>query len=264
MANIFQDRQWYVAELVQEINVEGQQSIIHISPILVEANFPKEAYKRAIGLGQRSETVYQNTEGKLVTLIFRGLRYLNVVVEGLTHGAVFFLEKRVELTQAQIEQMILPKKGLGAFRAGSPVKGLNLGDKIKRMHYPLSELALVYSSILHCAKSIWDIQMQIPLLPITETLMIAEALNILHPFHPKMREYTIMTTDFLVVLRRPDGFFVNVAIEVRPTWALDSKRTQEKLEIKRQYWQTRNIVWKVMTEADLPTFPDIIDRLLIG
>lgn len=117
--------QWYVAELVQKINIEGQQSVVHINTVLVEANSPEQAHKRAIELGQRSETAYQNTDSKLVTLIFQGLRDLNVIVEGLTHGAELGLEKKVGLTQAQIEQMIPPKEELGVFRASHPTKGPN-------------------------------------------------------------------------------------------------------------------------------------------
>lgn len=116
---------WYVAELVQKINIEGQQSVVHINTVLVEANSPEQAHKRAIELGQRGETAYQNTDSKLVTLIFQGLRDLNVIVEGLTHGAELGLEKKVGLTQAQIEQMIPPKEELGVFRASPPTNGPN-------------------------------------------------------------------------------------------------------------------------------------------
>lgn len=125
MADIIEYRQWYVAELVQEIKVEGELNIVDINIVLVEANSPEEAYERAIELGQRGETVYQNTEGKLVTLIFRGLRDLNAIVGGLTHGAELALEKKIGLTRVQIERMILSKEGLGVFRVSYPTNRPN-------------------------------------------------------------------------------------------------------------------------------------------
>lgn len=127
-----------------------------------------------------------------------------------------------------------------------------LGNKTKRVHHLLSQLELAYFYILDLARSTHDIQEQIALLPWEETLMIAETFGIPHPKDPKTKEFIVMTTDFLVVLRRPDGSFVKFARSVKPINKLASRRVQEKAEIERRFWQTRDIDWRFVTEAEIP------------
>src|SRR5437667_1294982 len=51
--------EWYVADLVEEIRVEGDpRSVVHINTVLVNARSPDEAFSRAWQLGQRSEQEY--------------------------------------------------------------------------------------------------------------------------------------------------------------------------------------------------------------
>ncbi len=52
-----------------------------------------------------------------------------------------------------------------------------------------------------------DIREQYPLLPIDDTLAIADSLDIKHPIHPKTKEPVVLTTDFYISLRNKNGTF---------------------------------------------------------
>ena len=75
MAFIPSDAKWYVAELIEEIRVEGDaRNVVHRNLVLVGADSPEEAYQRALDIGSEHEATYDNLEGKKVTIAFRGLR----------------------------------------------------------------------------------------------------------------------------------------------------------------------------------------------
>src|SRR5437016_5780891 len=88
MAYIPQDAEWYVAEIVEEINVERDvRNVVHRNLLLINAHSPDEAYNRAIDLGRESESEYENPAGQQVVIKFRGLGALSVVHDQLEHGA---------------------------------------------------------------------------------------------------------------------------------------------------------------------------------
>jgi hypothetical protein len=61
-----------------------------------------------------------------------------------------------------------------------------------------------------------------------------------------------MTTDFLVTVRQ--GIQArHCARTIKYARDLQSKRTIEKFEIERRYWQARDIDWGIVTELDIPT-----------
>src|SRR6266481_8378832 len=73
-----------------------------------------------------------------------------------------------------------------------------LGWKTKRRHEFMSNLEASYFYILEQSSSVADIREQFPLLPLHETLAIAEQCGIKHPRVPNTTEPIVMTTDFLV------------------------------------------------------------------
>src|SRR6266571_7548165 len=81
------------------------------------------------------------------------------------------------------------------------------GWKTGRTHHFLSVLELLYYLILEWSLMVTDIREQYPLLPIDDTLAIAENLGIKHPVHPKTKEPVVMTTDFYISLRNESGNF---------------------------------------------------------
>jgi len=66
--------EWYIAELVMEITVEGAKSnVVHRNLTLVRARTPEEAYEKGICFGHKKENSYENPEGRMVGHRFRGI-----------------------------------------------------------------------------------------------------------------------------------------------------------------------------------------------
>lgn len=158
--------------------------------------------------------------------------------------------------------MHLPSRGLVC-----RIRGLTTG----RVHHLLSQLETTYWYALDWASSVVDIREQFPLLPIEDTLRIADRLGYRHPRHPQTRRPIVMTTDFLVTVHR-HGQEHDEARAVKPSSELSNGRVCEKLDIERWYWQERGIDWGLVTEQELsPTLArnlaliapywDIHDRL---
>lgn len=125
------------------------------------------------------------------------------------------------------------------------------GWKTGRTHHLLSNHELFTYYCLCWARSVTDIREQFPLLPIEETLALAEECGIKHPTHPKTQEPVVLTTDFLITLER-NGKRVEEARTVKEVVALQSQHTLEKLELERRYWQARHIEWSIITEREIP------------
>jgi hypothetical protein len=125
-----------------------------------------------------------------------------------------------------------------------------LGWKTGRQHDYFSNPELYYHYHLDWSKVVSDIREQFPLLPVERTLQIAEHCGIRHPIDPKTKEPIVMTTDFLVVIPRPIGFY-KLARTVKPAKYLDKRRTIEKFEIERRYWLSLGIDWRIVTEYEI-------------
>jgi hypothetical protein len=107
---------WYIADVVLEHQIEDDpRNVVHIDTLLVEATSPEEAYDKAIEFGQAGETEYLNTAGKQVTILFRGLRNLNVIHDDLEHGAELTYEEEVAVPEAVIREWLREKSDLGVF-----------------------------------------------------------------------------------------------------------------------------------------------------
>lgn len=126
------------------------------------------------------------------------------------------------------------------------------GWKTGRTHHFLSMLELLYYLILEWSLMVTDIREQYPLLPIDDTLAIAENLGIKHPVHPKTKEPIVMTTDFYISLRNESGNFER-ARTIKYAVDLSKRSTLEKFEIERRYWEVRGIDWGIVTEHEIPT-----------
>jgi TnsA endonuclease N terminal/TnsA endonuclease C terminal len=126
-----------------------------------------------------------------------------------------------------------------------------LGVTTERRHEFLSQIESNYFYILDWAKNVTDIREQYPMLPLSETLEISACLGVTHPLLPKTKEPIVMTTDFYIEVQLCMGVCYQ-ARAVKPSNQLDEKRTIEKLEIERQYWERRNISWGIVTERDIP------------
>jgi hypothetical protein len=124
------------------------------------------------------------------------------------------------------------------------------GWTANRVHHFLSRLELKFFYTLDWRLDVLDIREQFPLSR-DETLAIADRLGVRHPRDPKTKDYVIMTTDFVVTVRK--GFVTEEQIRtVKYKGDLENTRVKEKLEIERVYWQEiRGLDWDIVTEEDV-------------
>jgi hypothetical protein len=125
--------------------------------------------------------------------------------------------------------------------------GQREGWKTGRNHHLLSDLESDYFYLLEWSSTVTDIREQFPLLPIEETVSIAEGLGIKHPNDNKTKEIVVMTTDFIINVDSKE--FVRT---LKYAGDLENARIIEKLEIEREYWQRRNIDWGIVTDKEIP------------
>ncbi|OXS75826.1 heteromeric transposase endonuclease subunit TnsA [Domibacillus enclensis] len=124
------------------------------------------------------------------------------------------------------------------------------GMKIPRQFEFLSDLEQNYFYLLEYSDLVIDIREQYPLLPIEETLLIAEELGIIHPRDPKTKEPIVMTTDFLVTVSE-NKERKEYARTVKSKNDLMNERVLEKFEIERVFWKRRNVDWSIVTEKEI-------------
>ncbi|MBD7911972.1 TnsA endonuclease N-terminal domain-containing protein [Clostridium cibarium] len=124
-----------------------------------------------------------------------------------------------------------------------------LGIKTGREHQFFSNNETSYFFILEFYELITDIREQFPLLPIEETIAIAQELGIKHPTDPNTKEEIVITTDFLIDINE-DNYKKTLARTIKQKEDLD-KRQLDKFEIERRYWNKRNIDWGIVTENEI-------------
>ena len=118
------------------------------------------------------------------------------------------------------------------------------GIKTGRIHHLLSRLewhAFLYFEFGDYS----NIREQFPV-PLELTIPLAEQMGIRHPYDWKKRRLVEMTTDF--VLTKPDGSWL--AIDVKPSNKLTSKRTAQKLELINRAWAQVGISHQIHTERE--------------
>ena len=109
---------WYIADIVREFKVEGEkEDVVHIDTTLVRADSPEEAFENALALGRRGEDSYRNPFGKLVTVLFRGLRNLNVIDGELEHGTELLFERKGGMSEQELKDLLREKDQLNVFKS---------------------------------------------------------------------------------------------------------------------------------------------------
>lgn len=125
------------------------------------------------------------------------------------------------------------------------------GIKTNRQHEFLSDLERNYFYLTEYSDFIVDIREQFPLLPLEETIVIADELGLKHPTDPKTNELVVMTTDFLLTVDKGEGL-LELARTIKMKDELLKERVIEKFEIERVYWERRQIDWGIVTELEIP------------
>ncbi|GAC1649533.1 MAG: hypothetical protein NVS4B9_40660 [Ktedonobacteraceae bacterium] len=108
---------WYLAEIVTEMRMAGEQeNIVHNNLILIRASSAEEAYDKTVAHGRAMEETYQSPEGQTITILFRGLSDLNVIQDELEDGAEIAYEEMVDMSEEDIQEMLQPREDLGVFQ----------------------------------------------------------------------------------------------------------------------------------------------------
>jgi hypothetical protein len=135
----------------------------------------------------------------------------------------------------------IPSEGTSAVVKGDPFN--------RDRHFP-SQNEVGYYYAATWSKQIVDFREQYPLLPIDDTLEIADALRFKHPTDKKGQP-VVMTTDALLTIARNGDLHaaVRTVKEIKDLW---NPRTLEKLEIERQYFLLHGIDdWGIVTDIEL-------------
>ncbi|MEG0480604.1 MAG: TnsA endonuclease N-terminal domain-containing protein [Clostridium sp.] len=124
-----------------------------------------------------------------------------------------------------------------------------IGWKHKRIFQLMSDLELYFFLLLQWNENILEIREQYPLLPLEQTLLISEEIQVVHP--PKtQRIKTVMTTDFLVAERK-NNEICKLAIAIKTDSELSNLRTVDKLRIEKEYWDIKGIPWAIVTDKNI-------------
>lgn len=117
MAYVPKDAEWFLAELVEEIRVFGcPRNIVHINYVLIRADSPEDAYRKAIESGRRAVSDYINPEGKAVRIRFRGLRNLDVIHDPLKDGCEIMFVEKLRVTKRGLQKLVRKKHELEVFQ----------------------------------------------------------------------------------------------------------------------------------------------------
>jgi hypothetical protein len=128
-----------------------------------------------------------------------------------------------------------------------------LGWKSRRLHILLSDKELHSFVNYQWEDDVTDIREQYPLLPLEQTIVIANELGIRHPSarsEDGKLEEIVMTTDFLITKRDGDHVY-NIARDVKMSDELKKKRVLDKFKIVKGYWDMQDIDWGVVTEKEI-------------
>lgn len=121
-----------------------------------------------------------------------------------------------------------------------------IGWKYDRVYQFMSDLEYYYFLLLQWNDNVKEIKEQYPMLPIEETMYIAEELGFAH-IPKNSKDKTVMTTDFLLLIESGRTLEL-VARTVKPLKQLENKRTLEKLMIEERYWNKKGVDWEIVTE----------------
>jgi hypothetical protein len=166
---------------------------------------------------------------------------------------------KYDLTEARIARKQKQKCGTGRGAAYVPWltvrdvpstgEAVRLLDPIhRRVMHVLSRLEFGAVLDLFWCPDVTDVREQFPL-DRDATRAIAAAMGVRHPSNGVID--IVMTTDFLVDYRRPDGSSAQVAVSVKPAALLEDGRVLEKIEIERRYWTRCGVPLRLVTEHEV-------------
>ena len=115
--------------------------------------------------------------------------------------------------------------------------------KTNRIHHFLSRNELSFFYLLEWSEQVLDIREQFPLLDLELVTDIAQNAGIRYPRDHISGFPYILTCDFMITTECGIR-----ARTIKNASYLKNKRTLEKLEIERRYWDALDIDWRIVTE----------------
>ncbi len=124
------------------------------------------------------------------------------------------------------------------------------GWKTDRIHHLMSDWELRLFYIFEWSEDVQDIREQYPLLNLDLAMEIAKEMGIEYPVNRKSKTPYVLTTDFVLTVKQGEKS-VQIARTFKTTKDLVKKRTIEKLELERRYWEQQGIDWVIVTENEI-------------
>ena len=118
--------------------------------------------------------------------------------------------------------------------------------KTGRVHHFLSGNELSFFYLLEWSEQVLDVREQFPLLDVELATDAARSAGIKYPRDSISGFPYILTCDFMITTEC--GY---KARTIKSSSDLKNKRTLEKLEIERRYWETLGIEWRIVTEREI-------------
>jgi len=118
--------------------------------------------------------------------------------------------------------------------------------KTGRVHHFLSRNELCFFYLLEWSDQVLDVREQFPLLNVELAIDAAQNAGIRYPRDSVSGFPYILTCDFMITTKL--GL---KARTIKNSSDLKSKRTLEKLEIERRYWDSLGIDWRIVTEHEI-------------
>ena len=116
MSFIPEGAEWFLADIVKTINVEGNhETEVDVDLVLIRATGPAEAYEKALQYGKEREIAFINTDQKTVTIKFVGLRDLNVVHGQLEDGTELLFERHYPVSPQHLANFVTRVEELTVF-----------------------------------------------------------------------------------------------------------------------------------------------------
>lgn len=168
---------------------------------------------------------------------------------------------KIKWSEEKIAQLEKEGRGKGAGANYKPwiqvddFSSLGFSRRVKspktgRTHHLLSEVEWHLFLLLEFSPAVVDIREQYPLNR-AETLSIAAELGIRHPTYPGTHVNTVMTCDVLAILEE-GGQKVVRAFNCKRADGVDSERDVGKLEIERNYFDSRDVPHHLVFDRSLP------------
>lgn len=122
---------------------------------------------------------------------------------------------------------------------------------IPRPYHLLSRSEERYFQYLESRRDVIDIREQYPLLPIEETIDLAQSLGIKH-IRDRAGNLVPFTDDFVITFSTPTGP-VDKVRAIKQAAELNDDRVWGKFAVHQAYWERRGIDWGVIPDTSIPT-----------